>query len=315
MSLLRPVALAAVVTCLGCSSAPPPDLARKIERRVRDYYNVRPDVKITVSPFRPSEFPDYETVTIGFDSGAMKQSYDFMLSADRKTLIRMTKLSLVDNASDSSSMEAVRKEIDVKHRPVRGNRNAKVVLVAYNDFQCHFCSRMHQTLFPELLNEYGDRVAFVYKDFPLSEIHLWAMHAAVDANCLAAQNEAAYWDLADQIHAKQPEINARKSREDQFAALDRLAVIEGQKYGISLAKLQSCLREQKNNVIADSVKEGEALGVAGTPTLFVNGQMVRGARSIADLRAILNRALEKAGAPVPALSAAVPQNAAPPAAR
>jgi protein-disulfide isomerase len=58
-------------------------------------------------------------------------------------------------------------------------------------------------MFPELLKEYGDRVAFIYKDFPLVEIHPWAVHAAVDANCLAALNNAAYWDFADYIHSNQ----------------------------------------------------------------------------------------------------------------
>jgi len=61
---------------------------------------------------------------------------------------------------------------------------------------------MHQTLFPEIFKEYGDRVVFIYKDDPLSEIHPWAIHAAVDANCLAVQNVDAYWDFADYIHAQ-----------------------------------------------------------------------------------------------------------------
>ena len=82
---------------------------------------------------------------------------------------------------------------------------------------------MHQTLFPEMLKEYGDRIAFVYKDFPLAEIHPWAIHAAVDANCLATQNNDAYWDFADYIHANQSDVNSEKGRDAQFAALDRIA--------------------------------------------------------------------------------------------
>ena len=88
-----------------------------------------------------------------------------------------------------------------------------MVAVNYDDFECPFCSRMHQTLFPELFKEYGDRVTFIYKDFPLAEIHPWATHAAVDANCLAAQNKDAYWDFADYIHANQGEVNSEKSHD------------------------------------------------------------------------------------------------------
>jgi len=54
-------------------------------------------------------------------------------------------------------------------------------------------------LFPGILKEYGDRVLISYKDYPLAEIHPWATHAAVDANCLVEQNNDAYWDLADYL--------------------------------------------------------------------------------------------------------------------
>ena len=95
----------------------------------------------------------------------------------------MTKLDL-----SKDPFAEIMKKIDVSGRPTRGNSQAKVVAVNYDDFECPFCSRMHQTLFPQLLKEYGDRVVFIYKDFPLAEIHPWATHAAVNANCLAAQN-------------------------------------------------------------------------------------------------------------------------------
>ena len=134
-----------------------------------------------------------------------KADYDFLLSKDGKTLLRMTKLDLTKDPYAENV-----KKISVGDRPVRGNKDAKVVVVNYDDFQCPFCSRMHQTLFPEILKEYGDRVQFVYKDYPLAEIHPWAMHAAVDANCLAAQNGDAYWDLADYLHANQREISSRE---------------------------------------------------------------------------------------------------------
>ena len=115
----------------------------------------------------------------------------------------MTKLDL-----SKDPLAEVMKKIDVKGRPTRGNGQAKVVAVNYDDFECPFCSRMHQTLFPDLLKEYGDRVVFIYKDFPLAEIHPWATHAAVNAHCLAAQNPDAYWDFADYMHANQKEVNS-----------------------------------------------------------------------------------------------------------
>jgi len=78
----------------------------------------------------------------------------------------------------------------------------------------------------QLLKEYGDRVAFIYKDFPLSEIHPWAIHAAVDANCIAATNSDAYWDFADYIHSNQATVNKEANKDSQFAALDHMTLTE-----------------------------------------------------------------------------------------
>ena len=191
------------------------------------------------------------------------------------------------------------KKIDVNGRPSRGNKEAKVVVVNFDDFQCRFCSRMHQTLFPELLKEYGDRVQFVYKDYPLSEIHPWAIRAAVDANCLAAQNNDAYWDFADHIHANQREVSSEKGRDAQFAALDRLALEQGQKHNLDQPKLQACVKAQNEDAIKASMKEAEGVGVNATPTLFVNGEEMDGALPIGELRAALDSALKQAGVPVP----------------
>jgi protein-disulfide isomerase len=291
VTVLRRATLVLLLICLGCAAqSAPPEVARRIEQQVRIFYNIPHDVNINLSPLRPSEFPNYDALTITFDGGAKKQTYDFLLARDGKTLIRLTKLDL-----SKDPLVEVMKKIDASNRPTRGNTSAKVVAINYDDFQCPFCSRMHQTLFPQLLKEYGDRVLFIYKDYPLSEIHAWATHAAVNANCLAAQNQDAYWDFADYIHAHQAEVNSEKSKDGQFAALDRLTLIQGQKHSLDAAKLQACIKAQQDDSVKASVKEADALGVEATPTMFVNGEKVDGALPIGELRAILDRALVQAG--------------------
>src|SRR5579872_4520209 len=304
VTLLRRSVLVLIIVCLGCSAQMAPlasDVMQKIERQVRANYSIPATVKITVGPPRPSEFANYDALTITMEGDEKKQTYDFLLSKDGKTLIRMTKLDLTKDPY----VEAMKK-IDLNGRPSRGNKDAKVVVVNFDDFQCPFCSRMHQTLFPELLKEYGDRVQFVYKDYPLSEIHPWAIRAAVDANCLAAQNNDAYWDFADHIHANQREVSLEKGLDAQFAALDRITLTEGAKFKVDTTKLQSCIKAQKEDAVTASVKEGEALGVDGTPTMFVNGRSVNGARSAEEFRAIFDSALQQAGVAAPAHPAAPP---------
>ena len=296
MTFLRRATLVLLLVCLGCSAqSASPEVARRIEQQVRTFYTIPPNVKINLSALRPSEFPNYDALTITFDGGEKKQNHEFLLSRDGKTLIRMTKLDL-----SKDPFAEIMKKIDVNNRPTRGDSNAKVVAVNYDDFECPFCSRMHQTLFPQLLKEYGDRVAFIYKDYPLSEIHPWAIHAAVNANCLAAQNKDAYWEFADYIHANQAEVNSEKSHDAQFAALDRLAIAQGQKHNLDGTKLQACITAQQDEGVKASVREAEGLGVEATPTMFVNGEKVDGALPINELRAVLDRALIQAGVPAPA---------------
>jgi protein-disulfide isomerase len=288
-----------VLVCLGCAAqSVPPDQVVRIERQVRTYYSIPAAVKITVGPLRPSDFPNYDALTVHMDSAEKKADYDFLLSKDGKTLLRMTKLDLTKDPYAENA-----KKISVGDRPVRGQKDAKVVVVNYDDFQCPFCSRMHQTLFPEILKEYGDRVEFVYKDYPLAEIHPWAMRAAVDANCLAAQNADAYWDLVDYFHANQREISGEKTRDLQFAALDRLTTLQGQNHNLDQTKLQSCIKAQNDDAIKVSMHEGDSLGVNATPTMFVNGQEIDGVVSAAEFRTVLDAALQQAGVPVPVHSA------------
>ena len=161
MTLLRRALLVLLLICLGCSAqSAPPEVARRIERQVRVFYTIPPTVKINLGALKPSEFPNYDALTISFDGGEKKKEYDFLLSKDGKTLLRMTKLDLTKDP-----FAEVMKKIDVSNRPTRGDSKAKVIAVNYDDFECPFCSHMHQTLFPEFLKEYGDRVVFHLQGF------------------------------------------------------------------------------------------------------------------------------------------------------
>lgn len=307
--LIRRSFLVLILICLGCAaqSTPPdaarkPDLVREIERQVRSYYSIPPDVSVQVGAIAPStDWPGYDMVAVGIDSGPGKKDYKFLVSQDRKTMLRVVKFDLTkDPFADLMS------KIDLSGRPVRGAKTSKVVVVNYDDLECPFCSRMHQTMFPELLKEYGDRVAFIYKDYPLNEIHPWAMHAAVDANCLAAQNGDAYWDFADYIHGHEDEVKAEKTTGARLATLDRLTLDQGQKHNLDKSKLEACVKAQDETAVKASMKEGDDIGVSATPTMFVNGQKVDGLISIAEMRDLLDHALRDAGQPVPAHPAAAP---------
>jgi protein-disulfide isomerase len=289
------------MVCLGCAAqSVSPDLAQKIERQVRAYYKVPPELKVLVGSASPSpDFPNYDSVVVTIDSGEKKQDLKFLISKDHASMMRVVKFDLSkDPYADTMS------KIDVSGRPTRGAKASKVVVVNFDDFECPFCSRMHQELFPEVFKEYGDRVTFIYKDYPLVEIHPWAMHAAVDANCLAAQNADAYWDFADYIHANQHEVSNEKTPGARLEAVDRLTMLQGQKHSLDTVKLQACIKAQDESAVKASMKEADAMGVDATPTMFVNGERVDGVVPPSEMRAMLDRALKDANLPVPDHAAA-----------
>jgi protein-disulfide isomerase len=301
VTLVRRTFYLLLIVCLGCAAqSVSPELAQKIERQIRSYYKVPAELKVLVgTPSPNADFPGYDSMVVTIDGGEKKQDLKFLISKDRSAMMRVVKFDLnKDPYADTMS------KINVTGRPTRGAKASKVVVVNFDDFECPFCSRMHQELFPEILKEYGDRITFVYKDYPLVEIHPWATHAAVDANCLAAQNVDAYWDFADYIHANQREVNNEKTPTARFDALDKLTTLQGQKHNVDDAKLQSCIKAQDDSGVKTSMKEAEAIGVEATPTLFINGEKIDGAVPPGELRAALDRALKEANLPVPDHNAA-----------
>jgi protein-disulfide isomerase len=300
VSFLKHSLLFVFVVCLGCSaqSNSTSDLNSRVERQVRAYFQVPPTVQVTLGERKPSpDFPGYDQLPITFSQGERKQNYDFLISKDGKTLLRMTKIDITkDPYAETMS------KINIKDRPFLGNKDAKVVLVNFDDFQCPYCRQMHTTLMQDVMKKYGDRVKLVYKDYPLVAIHPWATRAANDANCLASLSNDAYWGLADYLHSHAPEISGERGSPipDQLKKVDQAALAQGKDFKVDESKLQACINKQDDKVLKASVNEADALNVEATPTLFVNGQRVDGAVPPAQIYAMIDQALKDAGQTPPA---------------
>jgi len=236
------------------------------------------------------------------------QEAEFLLSKDGKTLIRFTKIDLTKDIYAETMGK-----INMANRPVRGNPEAKVTIVNFDDFECPFCSRMHSTLMSQILPQYGDKVKIIYKDYPLP-MHPWAIHAANDANCLAKESGPAYWQLADYLHANQRSISGpQQDVQLSDKELDRVTLDFGKKNNVDLEQLQACVKTQSDATVKASMDEGDKLGVQATPTLFVNGERLEGALDADEVRSALNRQLLAAGVqppPMPPPPSAVPAPAA-----
>ena len=258
-----------------------PEVKHRVISQIRSRFSIPAKVGIAIADPIVTDMPGYDSLKVTFTGDQGNESHDFLISKDRKTLARFEKF---DVSQDFMS------RISLTGRPVRGNPNAKVTVVVYDDFQCPYCGRMYNTVFPEIFNQYKDKVRFIFKDYPLQEIHPWAMHAAVDANCLAEQNTDAYWDYSDYIHANQRPISGN-SQEEAFNNLDNAAREQASKHHLDLATLQSCFKQHEEAAITASIAEGDKLGVESTPTMFVDDVKYLGALSPEETRKILDAAI------------------------
>jgi protein-disulfide isomerase len=282
-----------VLLAAGCKAQDTPispKVDRRIEILVRSQLNVPQDWRIDIGARSKSDIAGFDTVPITFASSSdptKKQTLNFLLSKDGNTLARLSKWDIGKDPSELISTDS---------RPVRGNPQAKVTIINFDDLECPYCARMHAQLFPDTMERYKDQIKIVYKDYPLIEIHPWALRASIDANCLAAQNPTAYWNYVDYLHAHGDDISGPQRDPAKSATmLDKLARDEAQRSKLDSGKLDACLAKQDDSVVRASMKEGDALGVDGTPTLFINGERLSGALPESQVWLAIDRALKAEG--------------------
>ncbi len=162
---------------------------------------------------------------------------------------------------------------------VKGPEKAPVTLIEFSDFQCPFCKRAEPTV-AQLLTEYGDKIRFVYRDYPLS-FHPRAFPASIAAHCAAEQGK--YWDMYANLMKEQGDLS-----DDDLKK--RAAAVK-----VDTAKFNACYDAKKPEAtIKSSFDEGMAAGVTGTPSFFVNGRMLVGAKPIEEFKAIIDEEIAKA---------------------
>ena len=237
--------------------------------QLRQIFKLPPSAQLTVEPSK-SVFPEYSQVTAVVTEGSQKQSRSFYLSKDERLLVAGNLYGL----SNSSERDVVR-AIVTENQPGVGPVRAPVTIVEYADLQCPQCARVHAFLEKQLLPKYGDKVRIVFKEFPLP-MHDWSSTAAIANECAyqispsTRQAEAEFFDFRTRIFASQSAINVTNVR-DQMLSL-------GEQAGVDRVKLAACIDSKASlPQVEKGLREGQLLGVASTPTFFVNGKILAGA--------------------------------------
>src|SRR5262249_26914877 len=157
-----------------------------------------------------------------------------------------------------------RVEVGFDPARVRGNPKAKVMIVEFSDFQCHYCGQVESTL-KSVLAKHPDNVALAFRDMPIAQIHPNAQIAAEASRCALEQGK--FWEYHDLLFADQ-------------GGLEKPGLLtKAQKLQLDEKQFDSCLSSGKYKAqIQQDVQDGMRVGVTGTPGFFINGFFISGAQ-------------------------------------
>ena len=234
----------------------------RVEAYLRNVYALGPKFTVKVEQPQPSAIPGLKSIEVEISSEGQSSRGTMYVSDDGRYLLQG---ELSDMQADPFAK--LREEMDLSSAPSRGPAGAKVVVVEYGDLQCPSCRRLNDVI-RGLLPDYP-QVRFVFREFSLAQIHVWAMTAALAGRCIYHRNPAAFWTYADYIFDHQDRINAD--------TIWDTVVAQGVAAGYDQASFKACMVDPAmKEEIEKSVAEGQRLKVANTPTVFVNGRRLVG---------------------------------------
>ncbi len=166
-------------------------------------------------------------------------------------------------STPSGVLVVPRDQVETPDDPTIGPTTAAVTIVEFGDFECPFCRKSVAPL-KSMLERYGEKIRFIYRDFPNSSIHNGALPAALAANC--ANDQGKFWQYHDLLYANQELFSTQPW--EQIAEQLRL----------DMTRFSSCMEQKTHQAeVEEDYREGVRFGVTGTPTWFINGVRIEGA--------------------------------------
>jgi protein-disulfide isomerase len=164
--------------------------------------------------------------------------------------------------------------------PSRGPQGAPVTLVEFSDYQCPFCKRAHDTV-EQLVAAYPKDIRLIFMDYPLP-MHNRAAAAAEAARCAGEQGK--YWEYGDHLMKTAGDLSDDNLKQ---RATD---------LSLDAAAFETCISSTKHEpAVQSDFTEGNRVGVSGTPTFFINGRMIVGAKALDDFKQIVDDEIRRAG--------------------
>jgi protein-disulfide isomerase len=237
-------------------------LQKRSEDFLRNLYAWGPDFEVKAGDVKASVVPGLYEINVNVSLHGDSDSAVVYVTKDGRYMFR-------GDISDMNSdpFASIRQKLVLDGSPSKGPADAKIVMVEFGDFECPNCRQLDIVL-REILPSYP-QVRFVFKDFPLEQIHPWAMTAALVGRCAFKQSSEAFWKFHDLIYDNQDHITPEN-------AYDKLLEYAADA-GLDPTATRSCVSDpQITEAVRKTIAEGRSVDVTGTPTTFINGRSVIG---------------------------------------
>lgn len=179
---------------------------------------------------------------------------------------------------EKNDEDIVRVRVPLGNDPYTGNFNASVLIIAFSEYECPFCTEAELTM-NKILEKYKDKVVYVFKDYPLTKIHPNAYNASLAAECAKEQDK--FWEYHEYLYENNDKLGVQYLKE--YARL----------LGLDTEQFNTCLETQKyKNEVEKDIQTAKLVGVIGTPTFFINGIKVIGAQPEETFIRIINEELK-----------------------
>ncbi len=242
----------------AATAAKPGSVEDRVEKYLRNLYAWGPNYSVKVGPTKPSPIPELLEVPVTVSMDGQSDTAAVYVSKTGNFLVRG---ELTDMSVDPFA--EIRSKLHVGSSPTLGPENAKVTLFEFADFECPSCRQLDRVL-REYLPQHPE-VRLVFKHYPLTEIHPWAMTAAIATQCAFQQSPAAFWKMHDAIFDAQDLI----SPSNVWDKLQDLAAQEG----LDPNSYRACIINPATaDQIKSTIEEGHAVAITATPTTFINGR-------------------------------------------
>jgi len=232
-----------------------------VESFMQHWFGYDSSIAWQVAQIQPAEVPGFAQVVLALEKGGQRQQMVLYITPDEKHAFSGEVIPF-----GADPFAPTRKELAASTTgTARGPVSASLTIVEFSDLQCPHC-KTAQPIVDKLMADFPN-ARLVFQQFPIEALHPWAFKAATWADCIGRENNAAFWKFVNGVYDDQLNIdpqNADAKMKEHAAAA-----------GADAVRAATCASSPDTaKAVRASLELGKAVGVTGTPTVFLNGRKI-----------------------------------------